>query len=357
LRMIPIENVKPGMLLGKTIYREEDGKILLGAYTVLKANYIEKLRKLNINYLCICDTAPSQEDLLLQPVKDETKIKAIQVLKSTIKQAQQEGELNITKVRKAVEEVLDEILRDNRVVYNLVDINSHDNYTYTHSLNVTILSLLIGSRQNHSRSDLELLGTGAMLHDIGKIMIDQRILNKPARLDPDEFSVMKEHARKGFEILKDKVVNSYVPAHIALQHHEREDGSGYPKGIAGKSIHRFSKIVAVADVFDAMTSNRVYQTARPPVLALREILRGADLKYDRVAVECLLEVVAAYPSGSLLRFENGLQGVVICVSRGQCLVELTDGPLRGEVVDIYHNPEFEVVEVQRDPKNYIPDAG
>ncbi len=344
MRLIPIEKVQPGMILGKTLYREEDGKVLLVKGTVLKVKYIEKMKSLGYLYLYIRDPFAPEDDEMIQPIKDETKLKAIQILKSTVKQVEQKQEVNIKRIRDVVIEVVDQILTDQRVMYGLLEMNRHDNYTYTHSVNVTILSLLIGTHIGTSRADLEILGVGAMMHDIGKTLIDPHILNKPSRLNHDEFEVMKEHSRKGFEILKDKL-SSFIPAHIALQHHEREDGSGYPRGISGNGIHRFSKIVAVADVFDAMTSNRIYQSARPPFEAIREIEADTDQKFDRRTVAALAKVVAPFPVGSVLLFQNGSQGVVTFVSRLKCLVDFLDGPSKGRSIDLYQDDDYQVTKV------------
>ncbi|TCL65948.1 metal dependent phosphohydrolase [Hydrogenispora ethanolica] len=344
MRLIPIDKVQPGMVLGKTLYREEDGKILLVKGTVLKYKYIERMKSFGFPYLYIRDPFSLEDEEIIQPIRDETKIKAVQVLKSAIQQVERNEEVNIKRIREVVVEVVDQILEDQRIAYSLLEMNSHDAYTYNHSVNVTILALLIGSYIGLSRDDLELLGVGAMMHDIGKTLIDPHILNKPARLDYQEFEIMKQHSRKGFEILKDKLP-SFIPAHIALQHHEREDGSGYPRGITGSGIHRFSKIVAVADVFDAMTSNRIYQVARPPFEAIQEIAAECDQKFDRRVVRALSKVIAPFPIGSVLLFQNGLQGVVTFVSRIKCLVELMDGPSKGQRVDLYQMEDLQVAKV------------
>ncbi len=345
MHLVPINNAKPGMMLGKTIFREDDGKILLVKNTILKNEYIHKIKNLGYEYIYIRDPlAFEEDDELIPPIKDETKVKAIQVLKSTVQQIAKKEEMNIRRVKNVIVEVVDQILSDRQVIYNLSDLNQHDNYTYFHSVNVTVLSLLIGSELGISRGDLEILGMGAMMHDIGKTLIAPELLNKPERLDSREFESMKEHARNGFELLKDKLP-SFVPAHIALQHHEREDGSGYPRGATGKNIHRFSKIVAVADVFDAITTNRSYQKARSPFEAIRQLTEEIEVKFERNIVGALSKVIAPFPVGSTLRFKDGFNGVVTFVSRTKCLVNLLDGPFKGDKVDLYRTTELQVLEV------------
>lgn len=344
MRLILIDEAQPGMILGKTIYREEDGQILLRANSVLKSHYIDKIKELKYEYIYILNPGETAANNNLQPIKEDTKIKALNAIKSTIETFKRTAELNITKIKEIILEMIDQILKSPEIVYNLNEINHHDKYTYMHSVNVSILALMTGSVMGLDHKNLELLGISALMHDIGKTSIDATLLNKPGKLEDHEYQIIKEHASKGYEILKDSFKQSYLPAHVALQHHERVDGSGYPKGLNGGKIHNFAKIVAVADVFDAITSNRVYQNAQPVYIGIQEIVQNMGHKYDQDVVNYFTRVVAPYPTGTVLTMSNGDKAIVTFVSRTKCLIKFYTGKKQGQTINLYHHPHLNVVE-------------
>lgn len=342
MRLISIDEAKPGMKLAKAIYRAEDESILLRSNAKLKLSYINRIKALNYTYIYVQDPDEMEESSSLEPIKQETRIKARLLLKKTYWQLKMNEKVDAVKIKNIVKEMVDQILGEPGIVYNIIDIRTHDNYTYAHSVNVCVISLLIGSAMGLGRNELEFLGIGAMLHDIGKISIDSKILNKPAKLNPEEFEVIKKHSRSGYELLKSKVGISFLPAHVALQHHEREDGSGYPRKLTGKRIHLFAKITAVADVYDAMTSHRIYCEATPSHVAMQEISSLGGLKFDQAVINNFLKIVAPYPAGSVLLLSNREQVVVTHVSRQVCRVKVIKGIREGIVFDLYQEPNLTV---------------
>lgn len=162
----------------------------------------------------------------------------------------------------------------------LTDVCSYDQYIFTHSLNVTLYSLAIGMHLKLSTKNLETLGLGAILHDVGKMKVPAEILMKPGKLTEEEFEEIKKHSEEGFRILRNVQTIPLLVAHCAFQHHERLNGSGYPRGIKGNEIHEFGKIIAVADVFDAVTSNRVYRQAMLPHEGLEILYAGAGSLFE-----------------------------------------------------------------------------
>jgi HD-GYP domain-containing protein (c-di-GMP phosphodiesterase class II) len=345
MRLVDINRVKPGMILALPIYDSQNGKKMLADQVKLNRYYLNRLKELHYTHVYIKD---SEDDLdvtpaICQPVKHETKIKAIMVLKNVVATYYQTKKLNIVKLQEVIAEILDQIIGNNEIVYNLLDIRTYDNYTYEHSVNVCILSLIIGYELQLRRDELKLLGIGAILHDVGKIFIESEILNKPGRLEAEEFEKIKTHTSKGYDFLKEKACVSFIVAHIAYQHHERIDGSGYPRGLTANQIHRFAKIVAITDVYDAMTAHRVYRSALPSYLAMAELQAGADIRYDREIVELLGEFVAPYFVGSELSLDNGEKVLVVNVTRTQCLVKVLDGPIAGTIFDLYQYPELKVI--------------
>ncbi len=322
MRKIAIAEIKPGMKLAKTIYRKDDGRILLRAESVIKEYHIERLREYHCEYAVVYDNEDEfGQEVPVEPIEEETRTKAVALLKQSIKHLKAEGILECEELFPVVQEIIEYILADPLVVYNMVAIRNHDGYTFSHSVNVCVIATLIGSVMGYDRNELQILGIGAMLHDIGKVKIASIILNKKERLEPFEFDLMKSHTLEGYDILKQSVHMSFLPAHIALQHHEREDGSGYPKGLTSADIHPYAQIVAVADVFDAMTSERIYKPASPTYVAYLEIVAKTGVQFHRSVVEAFTKVLTPYPKGSIWLLSDNAKVVVISVTRVDCMAK------------------------------------
>ena len=182
------------------------------------------------------------------------------------------------KIKKAtglVSKIADFILGNREVLYDLISLNSYDQYTYTHCVNVAVLATGIGIACGLDRGPLEVLGVGALLHDLGKSSLPPEILNKPGKLDPQEFEIIKTHVVEGEKILR---LHEAIPGdslRVVLQHHERLSGSGYPFGLSEEALHLPGRICAIADCYDAMTTHRPYQRALTPYQALLKIREGA----------------------------------------------------------------------------------
>lgn len=168
---------------------------------------------------------------------------------------------NLHTSKLAIKSVTDLILRDDETAYNMLRITSHDFYTYTHSVNVGITSIMLAKEvfRHSDNHDLEELGAGFFLHDLGKVNVDPKIINKPGRLTEDEMNQMRTHPYQGYKILKEANALSKECEYILLQHHERYDGEGYPKHLKGNEIHVYGRICCIADVFDALTAERSYK--------------------------------------------------------------------------------------------------
>jgi len=190
-----------------------------------------------------------------------------------------------------VERQLEYILQGQEAFHNLLKITSFDYYTYTHSVNVCTFSIAL-ARQLGIEDDAMLheLGVGALLHDVGKSKVSPRILNKKAALNAIEFDVMKKHPKWGVEILNETDMVAPASYYPVLQHHERGDRRGYPQSIGLNEMHLFSRIVAVADSFDAMTTDRVYQNAMDSYPALKIMFSLGDA-YDEHILRTFAELM------------------------------------------------------------------
>jgi putative nucleotidyltransferase with HDIG domain len=168
---------------------------------------------------------------------------------------------SIIAAKDVTDAIMGNILEDDHAFASLVKVTSYDYYTYTHSINVIVYSLGFGKRLGLSFDELQILGHGAALHDIGKSKIPPEVLNKPGRLTEEEFEIIKSHPKKGVEILEALGETDARVLDAVNFHHEKIDGSGYPKGIKGDLIPLSARIVAIVDVFDALNSKRVYKDA------------------------------------------------------------------------------------------------
>ncbi len=208
-----------------------------------------------------------------QSLEPEKKAKAVYqeslvLMESLFEQPSAE---HIKESKQAVGEIVDMILSDDETTNHLLKITSHDFYTYTHSVNVGVQSVALAKRLFGTSSDHDMheLGAGFFLHDLGKVNISNDILNKPGRLDEKEMRIMRTHASQSYLLLKKADLLSQECSLITMQHHEREDGTGYPRKLKGDDIHDYSRICCVADVFDALTAERSYKKGMPTFKALK----------------------------------------------------------------------------------------
>ena len=185
-----------------------------------------------------------------------------------------------------------------------------DNYTYAHCVNVAVISIILGISLNLSKKNLTYLCIGALIHDIGKSFIPKEILQKPGKLTHEEFEIIKNHPRYGYDFLRKSFnLSSHIKL-IVLQHHERFDGLGYPNGIIGNKISYLARIVSIADVYDALTSDRPYKRAMCPSDALEYLMSNAGTLFDHDIINVFCKIIIPFPQGTIVSLSNGDIGVV-----------------------------------------------
>jgi HD-GYP domain-containing protein (c-di-GMP phosphodiesterase class II) len=334
---------KPGMILASPIRRAKDGLVLLQESVTLNSTFIQQIRKLDLESIWVQNYPIDDETEGFESIKDQTRLNANSILRTSFQQLKENQNFELTRIQDLVNDILDFILGNSYVVFSIHQINSYDNYTFSHSVHVCVLSLMIGAIMELGRNELEILGISALLHDIGKIFIDFRVLNKPGALNPEEYEKIKTHTQEGYQALKKRAQMSFLIPHMALQHHEREDGSGYPRGLSSRRIHRFAKIIAVADVFDAMTSARVYKKPVSPSVAIQAICKETPLKFNQAVVDSLKRILTPYSKGSVLVLSNHQTVEVVSISKYQCLIRVIAGINEGEIYNLYQKPEVSVV--------------
>lgn len=317
MRLVSTTSCPAGSRLARSIYNE-NGLVLLGEDAELTEPILRRLVQHGIPFVYIHDERT--DDIVVPDViSEETRRTAIQVIRSSFKQLmenryRQQGLTDIRmgkRFKDLVRLIIDDVGQNSQVMLMLTDMSIKDHYLFQHSLNVCLYSIIIGMACGYTRDELTTLALGALLHDIGKTMVPDEILLKPGRLEPPELEIVKKHAYDGFVMLKDLPNIPLIAAHCALQHHERLDGSGYPRGIRGDEIHEYAQWIGLADSYDAMTSHRVYRKAMLPHEAMEVIFTEAGSKFDLDKVVLFRNKVAVYPLGMTVRLNTGETGIVV----------------------------------------------
>jgi len=316
------------MVCAKTVTLP-NGRVLLTAGTVLKEAYIEPLLRHGVAAIYVVN-ALAPDVIPPEVVPEQTRQAVTQELELVMADVQKAFAyattrgltkltlgIETTKLTQVVNKLVDDVLANPTVVFNLQDIRTADTYTLGHSVNVCILSTLLGVILQYSERELKDLALGTLLHDIGKVGIPPEILNKPGPLTPDEYEIMKQHTTIGWHILKDQGHLRATASVVALQHHERWAGGGYPKGLRETQIYKHARVCAVADCFDAITADRVYRKGMPSVRALELFATQMDGWFQPGLAWSFTQCVAPFPVGSLVQLNTGEQAVVIEVKRGK----------------------------------------
>lgn len=323
MRIIPIDCIKDGSSLSKTIY-DMDGRVLLQAGVIVTEPIRNKLREWNITSACIIDEYSEYE--INSIIKPELKEKAISIIKETFANAMRmheankittnnytssEDELYIKSIHSLAGDLVDSLLSNNELMYSLVDIKTLDPYTYQHSVNVAINALVLGIGLKMDKSELLELCIAALLHDIGKVFISKEIITKKGPLTYKEYKLMQDHPQKGYLYLKN---NKYISCNsriAILQHHERVDGNGYPKGLRDNQIHIMARIICIADVYDALASDRCYRQAMCSSEAMEYIMSNSGIIFDFELVKLFARIFVPFPNGTKVFLSNCETAIVL----------------------------------------------
>jgi len=323
MRLLPLQRCQPGMLLARSVYMD-NGTVLVGSGVELTQRMIDRLIGMNVTNVYIQDSRTS--DILVEDIiSDETRKRTMGAIFDTFKAVQNDPKKwrhaftdprYGRQFRQAIHAVIDE-LKGNRSAMNLLgNACATDFYIFSHSFQVTLYSVALAMKAGYNEKELGEIGLGAMLHDIGKMALPVEILQKPGKLTDQEYEVVKSHAEIGFEMLRKQDEIPLLAAHCAFQHHERINGSGYPRGLKGDEIHPYARILAVCDVFDALTSNRVYRKPMLPHEALEVLYAGSQELFVPSVVADLRDTVALYPVGLEVKLSTGESGVVADYNQG-----------------------------------------
>ncbi|MCH4889660.1 HD-GYP domain-containing protein [Acidaminobacter sp. JC074] len=313
-----VSEILIGNMIAEPVYSEQ-GNLLLKEGVVINKHVLNKLLAHEIDYVYIFDAL--MEDIepksLIREEKLEESVRVVKHVFDDVLHNERMGvksgisKRDILLVKNVVDELLRELENAENILYTVVDLIGTDAYTYKHSVNVTVLSIIVAKALGYDKADIKNIAMGALLHDIGKVRVESELILKPGKLTFDERKRVEKHPSYGYELLEAIEGLSYTTKQIILLHHEKLDGSGYPYGLRGIEIPPYVRIVTVCDMYDAMTTDRVYRNKMPIYRALDILMAEAIYRIDPEVYSVLLGNIAVYPEGTGIILSDGRIGVVM----------------------------------------------
>lgn len=341
--LLPLNQLKPGMVLISSIRKGD--KVVLRAGHTLTQNNINTLKGLSLRSVHVRSGGH-------QPfIREKAHQKAVSEVKNIYMGFENLTPQTMKTLRSLGEDIVEQVMNSQELSLHINDLKDFDEYTYRHSVNVTIIATALGKMLNTGENDLRHLATGTLLHDIGKMKVDSEILYKKGSLNPQEVKEMQRHPEYGLDIVQERMGGSPHEWGVVYQHHESMDGSGYPRGKKGKEIHFFSRLVKVADMFDALRSTRPYKDGWPPhhVMALLHSPKVSNT-LDPDALEALDRLVVRFHEGATVTLSDGRKATVVDGTK-----EHTDRPIiqtitsdgsEAETIDLLAHEELLVMAVE-----------
>jgi HD-GYP domain-containing protein (c-di-GMP phosphodiesterase class II) len=313
MRYVPSNCLREDMILGKNLYGVNNMLFLSQGQKLTHKN-IQAISNLGYQGIYISDNL-SKDIEIINVISDELRQKTVSAVKnvfiSTKTNDRNALDKSFGESKKLVDDMINDIVNNKTLMVNMVDLKMFNDYTFCHSVNVAVLSIVMGLAMDYSYNNLYKLGLGALLHDVGKVFIPKEILDKPDKLTNEEFSVIKKHPQIGYDYLVRNCVLPIDSYTVVLQHHERYNGSGYPNCLVGSKTSMNSKIIAIADVYDAMVSDRPYRKGLPPSEVMEYIVCQSSEIFDPEVVKVFYKKIALYPVGTIVELSNGEKCIVL----------------------------------------------
>ena len=343
MNLVGIDEVREGMVLAKDIINDL-GIIYMASGTVLSNSNIDGLKKMEVDFLYIKDVFEMEEFLNDRSMTvEEAYTKLIIMYKSIYMNVRLGRSLDVKNIEDKALALINRISSENNIMESLRKINVEESYLYKHAVDVSILSKLTAKWLNLTEKIQNEVAVCAFLHDIGKTRISVDILNKPGELTYNEYQAIKRHSELGYEIVSSaKNINEKISDGI-LYHHERIDGSGYPNGLSGEQIPLYARIIGVADMFDAITSNKSYKNKISIYEGAKILKEESFNKFDPRITEVFIYNLSKFYVGNKVRLNNGQIGEVILLNKSDINRPLikTDK----EYIDLSTNYKLEITEV------------
>lgn len=339
---VSIEDCIPGMRTADKIYNKY-WAVVVNENTILDEEIIYKLRQLGIESIRVYDEPEQQIIVNSREIFKANYDHNIKAVKDVLHDITVGKKLDLDKVKQIGETICDKKIEKRNIIDCLNQFRNIDEYTYTHSLNVSLITMLIAKWMKFDDEKTDMVVQAGLLHDIGKSQISDEILNKAGPLNEEEFAEIKKHPLYGYRIASEMGgIDKAVMLGI-LMHHEREDGSGYPLSAKGSQIHEFAKIIAVADIYDAMTSSRIYKDKQSPFEVFRHMEEQSFGVLDQRVVRAFLSNIAAYYIGDNVQLNDGSIGEIVYInprSVSKPVIRVND-----VFYDLLREPQIKIVSI------------
>ncbi len=317
MKFVKCNNIKDGMVLARDLHlfdQETNKVLLLRKGAKINNAYIKRLREIGIAGCYIKDGVADEMDIHTV-MKDEEKTKAIlevkEIFDSALSNTTEVTKEEMGKMEDISQSLVKTITSEEFIRVSVGDLKNYDDYTYHHSLAVAVLAIAIGKELGLTSFELRELGIASLLHDIGKLQVPKEIMEKPTNLTEAEFRQVKLHPTMGAEYLRKQGLIDRDIYDGIVSHHEHFDGTGYPLGLKGKDIPLFGRIIAIADVYDATTSNRPYRAPVQPTDAFEYLMGNSGRHFDPDILDIFMRKIEPYPVGSCVMLSNHKPGIVI----------------------------------------------
>lgn len=340
VRILRTMSCEPGMILASDIVNDY-GAVILYQNSRLDEYSINKLTSLGLNFIKVYKNYEFKEKK--QIVIEAQYNNNLEEFKDIIQDLSCGKTLDMNRINEVSNNLSNNFDSINDLVFCLSKVRSVNEYTYTHSLNVSLLCSLLGSWLNLGHDHIEQLSYCGILHDIGKSKIPSEILDKPTPLTEQEFAEIKKHPIEGYKLLENNEQIGRDVASAVLMHHEREDGSGYPFGLKSKQIHYYAKILAVVDIYDAMTSNRAHKKRQPPFDVLEMYESEYLTKCDTGIMLTFLNHISSYYVGTMVKLSDGSTGEIVYINSNRISRPLIR--INSSIIDLSTSPQLKIVEM------------
>ena len=340
-RTIPVGQCMPGMRVSRDLYSITN-TLLVPMGTILDEYSIRRLDELLIPYVDIYEMTEEEIETAAQSFEREYAIH-LDSVKDIFASLDSGNMLRMESVRSAVAGVIGSNIGSRDILHTLNNLRSVDDYTYTHSLNVGVLAMMLARWSGLPEDRVKQICYAGVLHDIGKARVPESILNKPGKLSPDEFATIKKHSVAGYDILKQNPTIAEDIRQGVLMHHERIDGKGYPLGVTGERINQYARLIAIADVFDAMVSDRCYRQKESPFNVLEHFENQCLGHLDPQYLGIFIEKMSVYFLGEQVRLSDGREAKVVFINPhhlSRPMVQLGD-----QVIDLRQDKSLSIAQL------------
>lgn len=348
MRVLEIEKLQVGMKLGENIFRDE--QLVMSQGICVNSRHIQMLTRMNVQQVKILETSPVRVD------KNKFKIDLTEKYRNSVEKFKAichtatVGQIVLyPEVKACLDPLIAELEENPAMAMKLWQIETADFYTYEHSVKVCMLSIMLSKWMQKPEVYMNEIGKTGLLHDMGKCNIPNEILNKPDTLSEEEFSVMKTHSTLGYVLLSStKELGSNILKGV-LHHHERYDGTGYPSKLAGEDIPEYARIITIADVFDAMTSNRIYRDKMNPYRVMEIMHEGGKGSLDPKLTNLFIQHIKYFFVGEQVMLNSGEIAIIHDANTTLPYRPIID--LNGKIIDLTDNGHIEIKSLLMDEIN------